>query len=310
MLPLLLILLFSSVSATEINAPKEIPSNLNWSFNIELEPTNSFTKTEIYFDELLVVIAYNDKQPIIQEDFVLKAFVFDKKPEDNTGLTVFISYFGIAEGTHKIKTKTFNEGNLTEEKEFELKSINTLSALSELPKTFSEDIELLMKGIIKKINEQKTRLDELQDSNEKNLEEKTKALKEEITALENSLKELNEIKNKTQEEKLLQEKEKTEKSGEPAENPVQKENFVTGFYNFSVDKAWIGVIFLIVLLVMLALFQIYKIKSNQTVFEEELEDKDLDEHLEESSLEKIEESTPEKTEKKRGKLSFRDLLKR
>ena len=106
MLLLLLILILSVVSATEISAPKELPANLNWSFSVELNPSNNFTETKIYFDDLLIVTAYNDKNPIIQEDFVLKAFVFDKNPEDNSGLTVFVSYFGIDEGIHLIKTKS------------------------------------------------------------------------------------------------------------------------------------------------------------------------------------------------------------
>jgi len=303
---LLLVLMLGLVSAAEINAPKEIPANLNWSFSVDLNPSNEFTETEIYFDDLLIVTAYNDKTPIIEEDFVLKAFLFDKQPEDNTGLTVFISYFGIQEGSHSIKTKTFNQGNLTEEKEFEVKSVDTITAIQEMPETFKEDVGILMKEIINKINDSKQELDLLKSSTEQNVQEKTSVLEQEITELENALNELNKLKEETEKQNELTEQNKN--SVTAAENKTQENSALTGFYDFSVNHAWMGAVFLIVLLVLLALFQVYKMKSNQTVFEEVLSDKDLDKEFEdETSLEDVEEES--KPKRKGKKFSIRDLLK-
>jgi preprotein translocase subunit SecG len=301
---LFLLILLNFVFATTINAPKEIPANINWSFSVELEPSNSFTETQVYIDDLLVVTAYNDKQPVTEDDFVLKAFVLDKEPQNNAGLILYVSYFGIKEGTHKIKTKTLNQGNVIQENEFEIKAVDTVQALTELPKTFSEDIEILMKGIIKKINEQKNKLEELQNSNEKNLQEKIKSIKEEINALQNSLNELKKIKetrekNLVQEEnKLMQRKESSELNQE-INSKNKTKNFVTGFYNFSVKHAWYGVVFLIVLLVLLALFQLYKIKSEGSIFEEALEEE----------LQKKEKSLNESKERKKG-FSLGDLIQK
>jgi len=309
---LILVMILGVVSGTAINASEEIPSNINWSFSVELNPSNAFTKTEIYFDGILIVTAYNDKQPVIQNDFVLKAFSFDKVPEDNSGLTVYISYFGIEEGTHKIKTKTFNQGNLTEEQEFELDSIDTVNAIKGLPESLAEeltkDTQILMKDMINKLNEDRTKLDELRNSTEQNLSEKTAALEAEIKALENALNELNTVKENELKQKELQEKE-AEKFKE--ENKTQQNNFISGFYNFSVDHAWYGAIFLIVLLVLVALFQLYKTKTDDTIFEEALEDKGIQEEKEEkkSRFSFAQREAGFEKEKKK-KFSLGDLLKR
>jgi hypothetical protein len=323
---LFLVLLAGFTSAAAINSATEIPANINWSFSVELNPSNSFTKTEVYFDELFIVTAFNDKQPIIQEDFVLKAFVFDKVPEDNTGLTLYVSYFGIEEGLHKIKTKTFNGENLTEEKEFELKAVNTVTALEKLP-DFEISLQIMQKTLTEKINNDKKQLEELKNSSEQNLEEKTKIIEDEIKKLEDSLNELNSLKGlaieeqQKAEEKLLEMK-KTVFSGEtqktagtlPSENN-QKKNFVTGFYNFSVSHAWYGVIFLIVLLVLLALFQMYKMrKENSTIFEEALEDEAKEEKREEKKrLAMMQHEEEEETpfpQKRTKKFGMSDLLKK
>ncbi len=322
MIYLFLVMLLSSVSAATVNSPLEIPANINWSFSVELDATNSFTKTEIYFDDLLIVTAFNDKQPVVQEDFVLKAFLFDKVPEDNTGLTVFVSYFGIQEGEHKIKTKTFNKENLVEEKEFELKAIDTVTALTTLPEEFNQEVDLLMKGIIAKINQHKEELEALKQSNEQNLEEQTKILEEEIKQLEASLEELNKI--DSAEEQPLEETDIIEGVNQTnlADDFSEKEkaNLVTGFYVFTVDRAWYGAVFLIVLLVLLALFQVYKKRSGEEPVFEELLDKAVEEdkaiparegdEVEIKELDEIgEESFSEKKEKPK-RFSIGDLIKK
>ncbi|MBU2099792.1 hypothetical protein KKG83_02425 [Candidatus Micrarchaeota archaeon] len=321
---LFLVMLAVAVNAVQINSATEIPANINWSFSVELNPSNSFTKTEVYFDELFIVTAFNDKQPIIQEDFVLKTFVFDKVPEDNTGLTLYVSYFGIEEGTHKIKTKTFNGESLIEEKEFELNAVDTITALQKIPESIPrEEVDLLMNTMIDKINKDKEELDALKNSTEQNLEDKTAVLEQEIKSLEDSLSELSSLKElAAKEEKKAQEKlleiKKTVFSGETQTTETidsgnsQKENFATGFYNFSVSHAWYGVVFLIVLLVLIALFQLYKIKGNSDmIFEEALEDK----AKEEKRNEKIdfalqEEDSAEMIPKKTKKFGLSDLLKK
>ncbi len=307
---LFLILILSVVSAAEINAPQEIPANINWSFSIDLDSSNEFTKTEVYFDDLLIVNAYNDKQPVIQQDFVLKAFVFDKIPEDNAGLTLFVSYFGIQEGTHKLRIKTFNGNAFIDEKEIEVNSIDTITAIQNLPKEVSQDVDLIIKNLIDKLNEQKQKLDEIENSNEQNIIEKTSVLKEEITALENSLNELQEIKKQEEAEKLLEEEKlKQIELNEIKPENLQEENFVTGFYSFSVDNAWKGMVFLIVLLVLFALFNLYKIKkSDDTVFEEVLKEKAINENKRKFSF--AEREAEDEDEKNGKRFGLSDLLKK
>jgi len=307
---LLLIMLFGSAGAVTINAPEEIPSNINWSFSVELDPSNSFTKTEIYFDDLLIVNAYNDKQPVIEKDFVLKAFVFDKVPEDNTGLTVYVSYFGIEEGSHKIKTKTFNQGNLTEEKELQIESIDTITAISgmsSLPEEVKQDVDLLMKGIIK-INEDKTMMEELKNSTEQNIQEKTQSLQIEIKQLEESLQELNSAKELEEKKAKHEEIQDLMKKDFEIKN---ENNYLTGFYAFSVDHAWYGIVFLICLLVLLALFQTYKIKANNgdTIFEEALEEQGIDEEKRKFYLSENEEEN-KKEDKPKKRFSLGDLIRK
>jgi len=299
---LFLVLILAGVSAATVNAPAEIPANINWSFSVELDPTNTFTKTEIYFNDLLIVTAFNDKQPVVQEDFVLKAFSFDKVPEDNTGLTVFVSYFGIQEGEHKIKTKTFNKESLIEEKEFELKAIDTIIAINTIPESISEEVELWKKGIIYKINEDREELEKLKESSEQNLEEKTKSLEEEIKQLEASLAELNKIEEPPLEENVEQKNKENNETVLAEETEKGKEsNALTGFYVFTVDHAWYGAVFLIVLLVLLALFQMYKIKSNdEPVFEEMLD----------AAIEKGIPTEEDEEEYKPKRFSLKDLIKK
>lgn len=307
LLALTMVLLSGMAFGTAVNAPKEIPANINWSFSVELNSSNSFTETQIFFDNTLIVTAFNDKQPVIQSDFVLKAFSFDKVPADNTGLTVFISYFGIQEGIHKIKTKTFNESSLTEEQEFELTSVDTVNAIKNLPNELSQDTQILMKDLINKINDDRTKLEELKNSTEQNLDEKTKVLENEIIVLENALNELN-----AQKEAELKEAEQKETEKLQESTGTEKENALTGFYNFSVDHAWYGIVFLLALLVLLALFQLYKTKTSDTIFEETLEDKGIKEEKQEIEEEKKARFSfsEKKQEKKSARLSIGDLLRK
>lgn len=106
---LMLVLLLPFSHAAVFFMPKEIPSNVNWSFFVAQNPTDSFDSADLYFDGEKIIAVYSNGQAIIDPfngKFVLKAFTFDEEPGKATGLHLYVSHFGLNEGTHTVKLET------------------------------------------------------------------------------------------------------------------------------------------------------------------------------------------------------------
>lgn len=110
--PIIIAMLFllPAAMAANVFAPQKISSNLNWTFSVTLDSTDSFSTTEVFLDGKKIVTAYSNgqtaKDPIYGK-FVLDAFVFDEDPTSASGLTLYVSYFGLPKGTYQITTTTF-----------------------------------------------------------------------------------------------------------------------------------------------------------------------------------------------------------
>ena len=184
--------------------------------------------------------------------------------------------------------------------------------MNELPESFSQEMDLLMKDIIKKINEDRTKLEELKNSTEQNLKEKADSMEQEINSLEETLNELNALKEKAEEtqgtENVLEDTNKTIDSGSKQE--LKENTLITGFYSFSTEHAWKGVVFLFVLIILLGLFQAYKKrtgKTGDTIFVEEA----LEEHGKESLRDFANEEAEEVYEEKKSKrFGLGDLIQK
>jgi len=175
-----LALIMVNASAANITAPAEIPAFANWSFSIELNSTDSFTKTEIYLDEasIPIVTAFNNSSTVYNPaGSVLKAFVLDNDPNSNAGLTLYVSVIGLNEGAHNLKTQTYNASNLIEEKSLALNSIEVLS------KEFKGEVENKISSINSELDSKSQALNELKTTTESSLQQKT----QEINSLNNSI---------------------------------------------------------------------------------------------------------------------------
>lgn len=184
-----LVFCFSLVNAATINVAERIPANINWSFSIELNPTDSFNTTEVYFDELLVITAFNNKPPVIHEDYVLKAFTFDSDPLSTSGLTLEIAYFGIQKGMHEIKAVTYFKNGTVEE------LIEEIEAIHAVPEEFREEMSSALEGITSKLEEESSALNSLKEETDKKIGEKTNEINERINALEGIKNEVQELRN-------------------------------------------------------------------------------------------------------------------
>ncbi|MEW6295981.1 MAG: hypothetical protein AB1467_06905 [Candidatus Diapherotrites archaeon] len=178
-----LALILANAGAANIIAPTEVPSFTNWSFSVELNSTDSFTKTEIYLDEagIPIVTAFNNSSTIYNPaGSVLKAFALDNDPNSNAGLTLYVSVIGLNEGAHNLKILTYNGSNLNEEKSLALNSIQVLS------KEFQGEMENKISSINSELDSKSKAIDELKTTTESSLQQKT----QEINSLNNSVTEV------------------------------------------------------------------------------------------------------------------------
>ncbi len=249
-----LVLILGAVNAAKINAPATIPANTNWSFSVELNSTDSFSKTEIFFDGLLVVTAFNNKPPIVHEDFVLKSFTFDSDQSSNSGLTIYASYFGIPEGLHEIKAVSYKTDSTIEETK------ESINAIQPLPEEFKGEVNNSLKNMSAKIDEASSSLKSLKEETEKTIGEKSDELNKTINSLEETKKELKNLsesldsKNSSMEERISL----MEKSGKKEEGS----GFLAGMAS-TIGNFWLGgLILLAVVALSIALFFLAKSNKN------------------------------------------------
>ncbi len=225
------LLLSSIVSANEINAPKEVSTQANWNFSIKLDQTDSFEETKVFLDGKHIVSAYSNA--VVQLNpfngsFVEKAFLVDQDPSSNGGLTLYVSYLGLAEGRHKLKSvslKDEKELNFVEKEIIAFKPINS---------TFENETQNKLDNLSESVNKTKDELGTRVDSTSKKIsgvesllkdvELKTSEIEKEakkVSSIQNQLNYLtSELSNVKKENENL--KKEVNSLKENNQNPVEK----------------------------------------------------------------------------------------
>ncbi|MDO8538602.1 MAG: hypothetical protein Q7S21_06995 [archaeon] len=124
-----LIALTLSVQALTLSAPEKLVANTNWDAIIDLDSADSFTKTEVFLNNNLIITVFNNSQTSIDPSngrFVIRASVYDEKPSTADGLRMYISFIGLNEGTHSISVKSFNADTIIQERTQQINVINPL----------------------------------------------------------------------------------------------------------------------------------------------------------------------------------------
>ncbi len=126
----IVMLLSCSVMALSISAPSSVPSNTAWSFSVELNPTDSFSNTEVLIDDSVLLTVHSNGNIALDGQngsFVLKSFVIDNSPSSTSGLTLHVSHMSLTSGNHIIVARE----NTGEETSTSIDSLGTgdLSAI-------------------------------------------------------------------------------------------------------------------------------------------------------------------------------------
>src|SRR3989344_8553066 len=93
---LVLIALFIALNAHALvlNAPEKLVANTNWNIAIDLDSTDSFTKTNVLLDDKLVMSIYSNGQTTVDPEngnLLVRASTYDEVPANASGLKAYIS---------------------------------------------------------------------------------------------------------------------------------------------------------------------------------------------------------------------------
>lgn len=112
---LVLLLISCAVYAATIDVQDNIPAEVNWSFSISLNNTDSFDRTSILIDSSEILNVYPTGQVSSSAgSLVLNAFTFDTNPASPSGLVLYVSYPGLDVGNHILKVETHSGGSVEE----------------------------------------------------------------------------------------------------------------------------------------------------------------------------------------------------
>ena len=167
---LAVLMMATAANAVTISAPSEIPVNINWSFSIELDATDSFDYSHIMFDGRTIATAYSNGKVIgdaYNDRFVINAFTVDTDAGSTTGLVLYISHMGLEEGTHTITARSYNNDAMIDESVSEVIAFVTLTedAFSET----GDEIEHLQ-GLVDSLKDMLNEYDESLADKEKRVE--------------------------------------------------------------------------------------------------------------------------------------------
>jgi len=106
-----LAVLAASASALTIDAPASVPEHTSWGFSVALDPTDVWSKTSVQIDGTLILDVYPNgtiTPDPYNGQFVLKSFLYDNDPKSTSGLTLYVSHFGLLSGSHTISAASEN----------------------------------------------------------------------------------------------------------------------------------------------------------------------------------------------------------
>lgn len=113
-LAVLAILLFcGTVSATEIISATQVPADMLWGFSVTMSDTDTFDYTKIFLDGTEIATVYPSSQFVLtpSANGVIAAYLYDKDPKSNSGLTFSVSHAGLNAGSHTIRAESYSGGS-------------------------------------------------------------------------------------------------------------------------------------------------------------------------------------------------------
>ncbi|MFH1239867.1 MAG: hypothetical protein V1672_01505 [Candidatus Diapherotrites archaeon] len=152
---ILIFILMNSAFAMNIEAPTEVPKNVNWILKAELDSENDYDTAEVFLDGDKVVTMYvlPDGSGLIDsfdESVVLKAFV-----QDEGNLILYVSFLGVSEGNHELKVRELDNGSVFDEQTFEISTFDVL------PESYRNEIQEKINNIDNFGNQMTDRISEL-----------------------------------------------------------------------------------------------------------------------------------------------------
>lgn len=277
--------LFGSALAQSLNVPSSLPSNVNWSFSVDLAPTDSFDSAVVSLDSKKLLTVFPNGQitkDAFNGQFVLSAFLVDSDTATTSGLVLYVSVIGLEPGQHDLKAEVFKNGEITTAKnslidffvplkesfkpQFDssiLSIVSVTDSLKEKNKALEEKL-LSIEGLIKETN---TYLDEV-DAKVKSELENMKAVLEE--------KKEDEAANQvpvSEDESALQQGSPSEQSvplgGQPAQAGFSP---LTGLANLAKGVSWLHVFLVLAIAAVVAVF-VFRSRKKGDKWSGEIDDK-------------------------------------
>ena len=129
---LVFLLLINAASALIIDAPVEIPTNVNWVAAVQFDSTGEFDTAQVFLDGVLMASVYTlpNGSGIVDStngNYVLKAFLVDEDNDSLDGLVLNVSFFGLSSGSHAVTARTFKNLGLVSESEANIYVFDALS---------------------------------------------------------------------------------------------------------------------------------------------------------------------------------------
>ncbi|MBI4044747.1 MAG: hypothetical protein HY392_03500 [Candidatus Diapherotrites archaeon] len=168
-------LLMSGAFGTSLALPSSLPANVNWSFSVTLDNSDSFDKTVLFLDGKETLSAYPNGQTVrdaFNGQFAVTSFVVDENPSGNDGLKLFVSFIGLEPGTHFIKAETHFGGAIKDTQSGEINffvpldesrlnaSISSIVSVTDSLKERATALENNYTSLSGQISEQSTKVEE------------------------------------------------------------------------------------------------------------------------------------------------------
>ena len=186
------ILFASFANATYVDVPSQVPAKIAFLFSVELPESSSFTHSQVFYDNKLIVTAYSDGSVDVDSSngkFVLKAFA-----TEDIFPTLFVSYIENSIGTHTIKVYSYNDTELIDEANESFEATSEFSSGSEeITALVSQvtELETSLSNLQSELDSLNSSFGSLENSTQQTVQQTTQQLSSE---LQSALNEINSIK--------------------------------------------------------------------------------------------------------------------
>lgn len=167
--------LFSVALGTTMAIPSSLPANVNWSFSVSLDASDSFDKTVLFLDGKEILSAYPNGQAVrdaFNGQFAVASFVIDENPSGTDGLKLFVSFIGLEPGTHFVKAETYFSGAVKDTQSGEISffvpldesrlnaAVSSLTTVTDLLKERATTLENNYTSLSGQVSEQSAKVEE------------------------------------------------------------------------------------------------------------------------------------------------------